>query len=58
MNEDIEIGDSKISAPAKATILDVDGDCIPDYVVINVRWLVAGVISLITSAVGYALYYF
>lgn len=34
---------------------DVDGDCIPDYLTINIRWVLGMLASLLGSVIGYVM---
>jgi len=36
----------------KMAVVDLDGDCVPDVLTINIRWLLAAVSGLAISAIG------
>lgn len=37
------------------SLVDVDGDCVPDYIVVNIRWLLAAIFSSVAAVVGYVI---
>lgn len=41
----------QLDLDSNVQVVDVDGDCIPDYVVIKLRWLIGSIIAMVSTVV-------